>query len=95
MVFIKAADFNTTYRVNLNGTEKTHTTGGTTGSAPDTVTIASDLANQLNTISGFTVTADDYIIRISKDDGGDYTLTSGDSQRNVNLGDQGHGQRHY
>jgi hypothetical protein len=79
MVFIKAADFNTTYRVNLNGTEKTHTTGGTTGSAPDTVTIASDLATKLNTISGFTVTSDDYIIRITKDDGGDYTLTSGDT----------------
>jgi len=79
MVFIKSADYDTTYRVNLNGTVKTHTTGGTSGSAPDTITIANDLATKLNTISGFTVTNDDYIIRITKDDGGDYTLSSSDT----------------
>ena len=79
MVFIKSADYDTTYRVNLNGTVKTHTTGGTSGSAPDTITIANDLATKLNTISGFTVTNDDYIIRITKDNGGDYTLSSSDT----------------
>jgi len=80
MVFIKSADFSTTYRVNLNGTEKSVTTGNASGSAPDTVTIANDLATQLNTISGFTVTNTDYIIRITKDDGGDYTLESSDTK---------------
>tara|TARA_B000000557_G_scaffold87686_2_gene70765 strand:+ start:7890 stop:10313 length:2424 start_codon:yes stop_codon:yes gene_type:complete len=80
MVFIKSADFNTTYKVNLNGTEKTFTTGNTSGTAPDTVTIANNLATQLNTISGFTVTNTDYIIRITKDDGGDYTLASSDNR---------------
>ena len=80
MVFIKSADFSTTYRVNLNGTEKSVTTGNSSGSAPDTVTIANDLATQLNTISGFTVTNTDYIIRITKDDGGDYTLESSDTK---------------
>jgi len=80
MVFIKSADFSTTYRVNLNGTEKSVTTGNSSGSAPDTVTIASDLATALNTISGFTVTSTDYIIRITKDDGGDYTLESSDTK---------------
>ena len=80
MVFIKSADFSTTYRVKLNGTEKSVTTGNSSGSAPDTVTIASDLATQLNTISGFTVTSTDYIIRITKDDGGDYTLESSDTK---------------
>ena len=80
MVFIKSADFSTTYRVKLNGTEKSVTTGNSQGSAPDTVTIASDLATQLNTISGFTVTSTDYIIRITKDDGGDYTLESSDTK---------------
>jgi len=38
------------------------------------------LATQLNTISGFTVTNTDYIIRITKDDGGDYTLESSDTK---------------
>lgn len=80
MVFIKSADFSTTYRVKLNGTVKSVTTGNSSGSAPDTVTIASDLATQLNTISGFTVTSTDYIIRITKDDGGDYTLESSDTK---------------
>ncbi len=80
MVFIKSADFSTTYRVKLNGTEKSVTTGNSQGSAPDTVTIANDLATQLNTISGFTVTNTDYIIRITKDDGGDYTLESSDTK---------------
>ena len=80
MVFIKSADFSTTYRVKLNGTTKSVTTGNSQGSAPDTVTIASDLATQLNTISGFTVTSTDYIIRITKDDGGDYTLESSDTK---------------
>ena len=80
MVFIKSADFSTTYRVKLNGTEKSVTTGNAQGSAPDTVTIANDLATQLNTISGFTVTSTDYIIRITKDNGGDYTLESSDTK---------------
>ena len=80
MVFIKSADFSTTYRVKLNGTEKSVTTGNSSGTAPDTVTIANDLATQLNTISGFTVTNTDYIIRITKDDGGDYTLESSDTK---------------
>ena len=80
MVFIKSADFSTTYRVKLNGTEKSVTTGNSSGTAPDTVTIANDLATQLNTITGFTVTNTDYIIRITKDDGGDYTLESSDTK---------------
>ena len=80
MVFIKSADFSTTYRVKLNGTVKSVTTGNSSGTAPDTVTIANDLATQLNTISGFTVTNTDYIIRITKDDGGDYTLESSDTK---------------
>ena len=160
MVFIKAANYSTTYTVNLNGTSKTFVTepsGGkeisgsysqsgttvtvtatnhglstgdeirqqypsgdvddsnvgagvagtytvnvtnnnvftftaaqsqtTSGNCtsiwdPDlsTLTIASELATKLNTISGFTVTNTDYIIRITKNDGGDYTVTSSDSK---------------
>ncbi len=45
-----------------------------------TVTIADELADQLDTISGYTVNNDDYIIHIKKDDGSDYTLTSKDDK---------------
>ena len=158
MVFIKAANYSTTYSINLNGTTKTYETNpaggkeiagsysqsgttvtvtsnghglsngdvismtfpsgetddvgdGVAGSytvtnsqtntftytaaqsqttsgdrcnvihdpALSTIDIASDLATQLNTISGFTVTNNDYVIRITKDDGGDYTLLSSDT----------------
>ena len=81
MVFIKGAEYDTTYRVKLGGTEKTYTTPAVgSGSTPDTITVANNLATQLNTISGYTVTNSDYIIRITKDDGGDYTLESGDTK---------------
>ena len=45
-----------------------------------TITIADELADQLDTISGFTINNDDYIIRITKNDGGAYTLTSKDDK---------------
>ena len=80
MVFIKAANYDTTYRVTLAGTQKSYTTPAVGSGTPDTITIASQLASQLNTISGYTVTSSDYIIRITKDDGSDYTLTSSDKK---------------
>ena len=80
MVFIKAANYDTTYRVTLGGTQKSYTTPAAGSGTPDTITIASQLASALNTISGYTVTASDYIIRITKDDGGTYTLTSSDTK---------------
>ena len=80
MVFIKAANYDTTYRVTLAGTQKSYTTPAAGSGTPDTITIASQLASALNTISGFTVTASDYIIRITKDDGSAYTLTSSDTK---------------
>ena len=80
MVFIKAANYDTTYRVTLGGTQKSYTTPAAGSGTPDTITIASQLASALNTISGYTVTASDYIIRITKDDGAAYTLTSSDTK---------------
>ena len=80
MVFIKAANYDTTYRVTLGGTQKSYTTPAVGSGTPDTITIASQLASQLNTISGYTVTSSEYIIRITKDDGGTYTLTSSDTK---------------
>jgi len=80
MVFIKAANYDTTYRVTLNGTQKSYTTPASGSGTPDTITVASQLATDLNSISGFTVTASEYIIRITKDDGGSYTLSSSDTK---------------
>ena len=45
-----------------------------------TIKIADELADQLDTISGYTVNNDDYIIHVKKDDGSDYTLTSKDDK---------------
>ena len=46
-----------------------------------TVTIANELATQLNSISGFNVNNDDYIIRVNKISGGsDYSITSKDDK---------------
>ena len=46
-----------------------------------TVTIANELATQLNSISGFNVNNDDYIIRVNKTSGGsDYSITSKDDK---------------
>jgi len=83
IVFVKAANLNTTYTVTLNGTAKTYTTPTAGSGTASTVTIADSLATALNTISGFTVTNDDFIIRITKDDGGSYTLTSTDDTTGV------------
>mgnify|MGYP003145498265 CR=1 FL=1 len=45
-----------------------------------TITIADEIADQLNTISGFTINNDDYIIHITKDDGSDYDVSSKDDK---------------
>jgi hypothetical protein len=66
IVFVKAANLNTTYTVTLNGTAKTYTTPTAGSGTASTITIANSLATALNTISGFTVTNDDFIIRITK-----------------------------
>jgi len=49
MVFIKAADYSTTYRINVNGTEASYTTPAVGSGTPDTITIASQLAGLLAT----------------------------------------------
>ena len=51
MVFIKAANYDTTYRVTLGSTQKSYTTPAAGSGTPDTITIASQLASALNTIS--------------------------------------------
>lgn len=82
MVFIKSADYATTYSITVNSTTVTYTTATAGGSAPSTVDIATNLRNSLATAlgAGWTITASGYIVRIVKDDGTDYTLGSSDTR---------------
>ncbi|NBS70750.1 hypothetical protein EBT31_17830, partial [bacterium] len=52
MVFIRSAEYSTTYRIKVNGTEVAYTTAAAGGTVPDTVTIASNLAGTLATSTG-------------------------------------------
>ena len=49
MVFVRVADFSTTYSIKVNTTEVTYATAAVGGTAPDLVTIASNLAGNLAT----------------------------------------------
>jgi hypothetical protein len=82
MVFIKSADYATTYSITVNATTVTYATANAGSSAPSTVDIALNLRNSLATAlgAGWTITASDYIVRIVKDDGADYTLGSSDTR---------------
>ena len=82
MVFIRSAEYSTTYRIKVNSTEVSETTAAPGGAVPDTVTIATNLAASLSTAlgAGFTVTSTDYIVRITKNDGTDYALSSSDTK---------------
>ncbi len=85
LVFIKAADYNTEYRVKikeLDGTvitNQTYTTAAVGGTVPKLNTIANNLKNSLQT-AGFTITRDQYIIRITRNDGSDFLLESTDEK---------------
>jgi hypothetical protein len=82
MVFIKSADYATTYSITVNATTVTETTANAGGTVPSTVAIALALRNSLATAlgAGWTITASDYIVRIVKDDGTDYALGSSDTR---------------
>ena len=82
MVFIKSADYATTYSITVNSTTVTYTTAAAGGSVPSTVDIATNLRNSLASALGgtWTITASEYIVRIVKNDGADYTLSSSDTR---------------
>ena len=82
MAFIKSADYATTYSITVNSSTVTYTTASAGGAVPSTVDIATNLRNSLATAlgAGWTITASDYIVRIAKDDGTDYTLSSTDTR---------------
>ena len=89
MVFIKAADYSGTYRIKIKSADGTstladvsYTTAAVGGTQPDTLTIATNLRNSLASAlsSGWTFTANDYIVQIQKNDGGDYQIESADTK---------------
>ena len=89
IVFIKAADYSTTYEIKIksaNGSSTLATASFTTaavgGAVPNSGTIATDLRNDLASAlpSGWTFTVDQYIIRIEKQDGTDFVLESSDTK---------------
>ena len=84
MVFIKAADYATTYSITVNGVTVSDTTANSGGNVPSNVTIATNLAASLNAnatfSASFVATQTDYIVRITKNDGGAYTLSSKDTR---------------
>ncbi len=89
IVFIKAADYATTYEVKIKSADGTstlatasYTTASAGGAVPDSGTIAADLRNDLASAlsSGWTFTQDQYIIRIERSDDTDFILESTDTK---------------
>ena len=89
IVFIKAADYDTTYEVKIKSPDGTSTlatasftTASVGGAVPNSGTIATDLRNDLASAlpSGWVFTVDQYIIRIQRQDGTDFVLESTDSK---------------
>ena len=89
IVFIKAADYATTYEVKIKDPTGTttlatasYTTASAGGTVPNSGVIATDLKNDLQSAlpSGWTFTVDQYIIRIQRQDGTDFILESSDTK---------------
>ena len=89
IVFIKAADYSTTYEVKIKSADgsstlatASYTTAAVGGALPNSGTIATDLKNDLASAlsSGWTFTVDQYIIRIERQDGTDFVLESTDTK---------------
>ena len=89
IVFIKAADYATTYEVKIKDATGTttlatasYTTASAGGTVPNSGVIATDLKNDLAAAlpSGWTFTVDDYIIRIERNDDTDFVLESKDTK---------------
>ena len=84
MVFIKTADYATTYSITVNNVTVSDTTANSGGNAPSNVTVATNLAASLNANgtfnASFVATQTDYIVRITENNGGAYTLSSKDTR---------------
>lgn len=71
LVFVKQSQVNNAYKIYIDGTQEAAYTPGSTVS-PET--IANDLASDMASLSGYTVTREDSTIKIVKDDGTDFEL---------------------
>lgn len=82
MVFVKSADYATTYTIRVNATTVTYTTANAGGAVPSVVDVATNLASSLSSAlgAGWTVTSYESNVMITKNDGGDYTLSTLDSR---------------
>jgi hypothetical protein len=80
LVFVKQAGNGYNYKIFINGVEKASYAAAATG-AILTDTIAADLASDLatNLGAGWTITRENYVIQIHKDDGTDFELSTEDS----------------
>lgn len=85
MVFVKSADYATTYTITVNTTTVTYTTANAGGAVPNAVDIATNLKNSLSTAlgAGWTITSYESNVMIAKNDGGNYTLSTLDSRSGV------------
>lgn len=81
LIFVRASAFNTTYAINLSGTGATSVAANyltsSTVVAP-TDTIAADLAADINAVTGWTATRSGSVIRVVRDNGAAFTITSSD-----------------
>ena len=93
LVFIRQADYNTTYKVTLNAGDHAETTeefttpiigSGSSNSAPSNKSVCDGLRDLINNDSVLgpeytATTIEDYLLKIVKDDGGDFTIKVSDT----------------
>ena len=93
LVFIRQADYNTTYKVTLNAGDHAETTeefttpiigSGSSSSAPSNKSVCDGLRDLINNDSVLgpeytATTIEDYLLKIVKDDGGDFTIKVSDT----------------
>ena len=93
LVFIRQADYNTTYKVTLNAGDHAERTeefttpiigSGSSSSAPSNKSVCDGLRDLINNDSVLgpeytATTIEDYLLKIVKDDGGDFTIKVSDT----------------
>ena len=85
MIFIKQGDFEKDYKITIDGTNFTHTTGpSTNANNSDTHKIANQLKNEIDANPAYVVSRTNNIIKVSRVDTADFTITSSDG-----IGDRG------
>lgn len=86
LVFIKQANYETDYNIDIDGVNRATYSTGSSG-ALKTTTIASDLASDLTTNlgAGWTITREGSVIHIVKDDATDFECKISDSRSNTQM----------